>query len=82
MADDDNLILRLLREIRADTQETRSRLARVERTLDEMKESVVAAMGVAAYASSATESHGHDMDEMKEKIALLERRLADLETNR
>lgn len=75
----ENLVLRLLREVRAKQDEDGLRLRHVERTLDEMKDSIVAAMGVAAYASAASERHGGDMDVRREKVAMLERRLADLE---
>jgi hypothetical protein len=48
---EDNVVLRLLREIRADTQDTRHRLTKVERKLEELHEGMVQAMGVAALAS-------------------------------
>lgn len=70
----ENLVLRLLREVRAKQDEDGLRLRHVERTLDEMKDSIVA-----AYASAASERHGGDMDVLREKVAMLERRLADPE---
>ncbi|MDP2740139.1 MAG: hypothetical protein Q8O82_15885 [Pseudorhodobacter sp.] len=41
-----NLILRLLREIREDTQDTRHRVVKVERRLDELHEGMVSAMAL------------------------------------
>ena len=82
----DNLVLRILREIRTEVHDVRTkqdedslRLRSVERTLQDMKESVAVAIGVAGYASSAVERHRQDFDALQEKVALLERRLAALE---
>jgi len=74
-----NLILRLLRDIREDTQDTRHRLTKVERRLDELHEGMVSAMGLAGLASVATEQHGEGMDEIRDEIAALKRRVAELE---
>ena len=79
MEEETNPILRLVSDIRAKQDEDSLRLRPVARILDEVKGCVVAAMGRAGYASSATVSHGQDMDELREKVALLERRLAKLE---
>jgi polyhydroxyalkanoate synthesis regulator phasin len=80
MAEDDtNLILRLLREIRSDTSDTRLRLGKVERRLDELHEGMVQAMGLAGLASVATEKRGEDMDEIRDQLEALRRRVADLE---
>ena len=75
----DNLVLRLLREIREKQDDDGLRLRNVERTVEEIKDSVAVAMGVAAYSSTATQRHGQDMDVLQEKVALLERRLLALE---
>jgi polyhydroxyalkanoate synthesis regulator phasin len=80
MAEEDkNVVLRLLREIRADTQDTRSRMTKVERRLEELHEGMVTAMGIAGLASVATEKHGEGMDEIRDEIAALKRRVQDLE---
>ena len=74
-----NLILRLLREIRDDTQDTRHRITKVERRLDELHEGMVSAMGLAGLASVATEKHGEGMDEIRDEITELKRRVQELE---
>ena len=79
MAEDENLILRLLREIRSDTSDTRLRLGKVERRLDELHEGMVQAMGMAGLASVATEQHGEAMDEIRDEIAAPKRRVQELE---
>ena len=79
---EDNVVLRLLREIRADTQDTRSRLTKVERRLEEFHESMVQAMGVAGLASVATEKHGEDIDKIRDEIAALKRRVQELEARK
>ena len=76
---EDNIVLRLLREIRNDTSDVRSRMTKVERRLDELHEAVVAAMGIAGLASVATEQHGEGMDEIRDEIAALKRRVQELE---
>ncbi|NUB43461.1 hypothetical protein GEU84_003620 [Fertoebacter nigrum] len=76
---EDNLVLRLLREIRSDTQDTRQRMTKVERRLDELHEGVVAAMGLAGLANVATEKHAEGMDEIRDQLEALRRRVAELE---
>jgi hypothetical protein len=75
----ENLVLRLLREIREKQDDDSLRLRSVERTLQDVKENVAVAMGVAGDASAAVDRHGQDFDALQEKVALLERRLAALE---
>jgi hypothetical protein len=72
---ENNLVLRLLREIRSQQLDDGRRLQRVERHVDEIREQMVTAMGVGGLASVATEKHGEGMDE----IAALKRRVAELE---
>jgi hypothetical protein len=76
---ENNLILGLLREIRGDTQDSRQRLTKVERRLDELHESMVTAMGLAGLANVATEQHGVHMDEIRDELTALKRRVAELE---
>ena len=76
---EDNIVLRLLREIRNDTSDVRSRMTKVERRLDELHEGMVSAMGIAGLASVATEQHGEGMDEIRDEIAALKRRVQELE---
>lgn len=82
MEEDDNLVLRMLREIRAQQMDDGRRLQRVERKMDELHESVVTAMGIAGLASVATEKHGEGMDEIRDEIAALKRRVQELEARR
>lgn len=79
---EDNVVLRLLREIRADTQDTRHRLTRVERKLEELHEGMVQAMGLARMAPAATEQHGEDMDEIRDEIAARKCRVQELEAQK
>ena len=79
---ENNVVLRLLREIRADTQDTRGRMAKVERRLDELHEGMVQAMGIAGLASVATEQHGEGMDEIRDEITAPKRRVAELEARK
>lgn len=79
---EDNVVLRLLREIRADTQDTRHRLTKVERKLEELHEGMVQAMGVAGLASVSTEKQGEDIDEIRDEIAALKRRVQELEARK
>jgi len=76
---EDNIVLRLLREIRGQQVDDGRRLQRVERRRDELHEAVVAAMGIAGLASVATEQHGKGMDEIRDEIAALKRRVQELE---
>jgi polyhydroxyalkanoate synthesis regulator phasin len=75
-----NVVLRILREIRGQQVEDGRRLQRVERRVDELHESVVTAMGVAGVAQVATEQHGTGMDEIRDEIAALKRRVQELES--
>ena len=74
-----NLVLRLLREIRAQQVDDGHRLQKVVRRLDELHEGMVSAMGLAGLASVATEKHGEGMDEIRDEIAALKRRVQELE---
>jgi polyhydroxyalkanoate synthesis regulator phasin len=76
---EENLIVRLLREIRSQQKEDGLRLHRVERRLDEMHDGMVTAMGLAGLANVATEKHGGDMDEIRDELTALKRRVAELE---
>jgi polyhydroxyalkanoate synthesis regulator phasin len=75
----DNLVLRMLREIRSQQVDDGQRLRRVERHLEEVRDQMVTAMGVAGLASVATEKHGEGMDEIRDQIEALRRRVSELE---
>ena len=80
MSDDqDNVVLRLLREIRSDTTDLRQRMTRVERHLEEMRDQTKTAIGMAGMAAVASETHGGDMDELRDQLEALRRRVAALE---
>jgi polyhydroxyalkanoate synthesis regulator phasin len=74
-----NLVLRLLRELRSQQVDDGRRLQRMERHLDELRESAVTAMGMAGMASVASEKHGQEMDELRDQLEALRRRISALE---
>ena len=74
-----NLILRLLREIRSDTDDTRHRMTKVERRLDELHEGMVTVFGLAGLANVATEKQGESIDEIRDQVESLRRRVTELE---
>jgi predicted translin family RNA/ssDNA-binding protein len=80
MADEqDNLVIRMLRDIRGDTMDTRQRLVRVERHVEEMREQMVTAMGMAGMATVSVEKQGERLDEISDELEALRRRIAALE---
>ncbi|CAN5673607.1 hypothetical protein BH23PSE1_BH23PSE1_01790 [soil metagenome] len=67
--DDDNLVLRLLRETRSEQSAMRvsltaieSRTSSIERHMEDVKESVTYALGLAAHANAACDSTGQRLD--------------------
>lgn len=78
----DNIVLRLLTEIRAKQDDDGLRLQRVERRLDELHESVGMSLGFSAHATQVTEGHGEHFDKVDQAIAELKRRVATLEQSR
>ena len=82
MADEDNIVLRLLREIRDTQQEDHVRIGKIERHLSELREHTVTAMGMAAMASQTTEDRGERLDEITDELEALRRRVADLEAQK
>jgi phage shock protein A len=90
MADaDDNLVLRLLREMRAemgeirqDTAELRAGQTALRRQFDELRESALMAFGMAAHANQVVENRGERFDDLQDQIEALRRRVADLEAQR
>jgi polyhydroxyalkanoate synthesis regulator phasin len=79
---EDNIVLRLLREIRGQQVDDGRRLQRVERHIEEMRDQVATAIGMAGMASAATEQHGEGMDEIRDEIAALKRRVQELEARK
>lgn len=83
---DDNLVLRLLRGIRAEVGTMRrtldaqgERLTRMDRNLEDLRETAITAMGYAAHASLVTEKAGERFDYLANVIAARKQRVAELE---
>jgi polyhydroxyalkanoate synthesis regulator phasin len=77
--DDDNVVLRLLREIRGDTSDLRLRMAKVERRLDELGDGMTTALGMSAHSNIVVEQTASRIDELQDQIEGLRRRVSDLE---
>ncbi len=84
--DDDNLVLRLLREIRGkldrhdgDFEALRLGQAALERQMEDVKESVTYALGLSAHANVAYETTGQRLDRLRDQLARLEARIETLE---
>jgi hypothetical protein len=80
MSEDDNLILRLLREYRAEREDQAKRLIRVERRVDELHEIATAALGMSAHSNVVAKTHGERFDGIEDRLAALPRRVAELES--
>ena len=83
----DNLVLRLLQEIRAEQGAQRislnameGRITSIERHMDDVKESVGYALGLSAHANVAYESIGQRLDRLRDEFARLESRIETLES--
>ncbi|WP_333834931.1 hypothetical protein [Rubrimonas sp.] len=82
----ENIVLRLLREIR-ETQRAHSerfdgieqRMTTLERKMDDVNESVAMALGFSAHANVAYETTGQRIDRLTETVADLRARLEKLE---
>jgi hypothetical protein len=84
--DDDNLVLRLLREIRSEQSGQRStmesiqgRITTIERHMEDVKESVAYALGLSAHANVAYETTGQRLDRLSDRVTALEARIESLE---
>ena len=80
--EDDNIVLRLLREIRADQLDQGKRLIKVERRLDEMHEGMTTALGMAAHSNLVVEQFGQRFDEVEDQLTALRRRVSELESRK
>jgi hypothetical protein len=87
--EDDNVVLRLLREIggeqaglRASVQTIEGRITSIERHMEDVKESVSYALGLSAHANVAYETTGQRLDRLTDKVAGLEGRIEELEKPR
>jgi hypothetical protein len=84
--EDDNVALRLLREIRAEQSTQRStmegiggRITTIERHMEDVKESVAYALGLSAHANMAYETTGQRLDRLSDRMTALEVRIESLE---
>jgi hypothetical protein len=87
--EDDNVVLRLLREIRGKLDNhdrafegLQGRMTSIERHMEDVKESVSYALGLSAHANVAYETTGQRLDRLKEQVAGLEARIEELEKPR
>ncbi len=85
----DNLVLRLLQDIRTDLKDQRQlieglngRMTGMERHIEDMKESVGLALGLSAHANVAYETTGQRLDRLTDKITGLETRISTLENSK
>jgi len=86
---DDNLVLRLLREIRSEQTRQHAtmdaiggRITTIERHMEDVKESVTYALGLSAHANVAYETTGQRLDRLTDRLAGLESRIEELEKSR
>ncbi|TPE53876.1 hypothetical protein [Amaricoccus solimangrovi] len=82
MAEEDDIVLRLLREIRTDQLDQGRRLIKVERRLDEMHEGMTTALGMAAHSNLVAEQFGQRFDEVEDQLNALRRRVSELESRK
>jgi hypothetical protein len=86
---DDNLVLRLLGEIRGKLDDhdrafdgMTQHLTSMERHIEDMKESVGYALGLSAHANVVYETTGQRLDRLTERLAGIEARVDELEKPR
>jgi hypothetical protein len=87
--EDDNLVLRLLREIRGKLDDhdlafegLQGRMTSIERHMEDVKESVGYPLGLSAHANVAYETTGQRLDRLTGRVAVLEARIEELEKPR
>jgi hypothetical protein len=78
----DNLVVRMLREIRSGTSGTRPRVSALKRHKEELRDQGVTTMGTASTATDATGRHGEGMDAVPDPLEPLGRRVAASEARR
>lgn len=86
MTEENNIMLRLLREIREDQQDHSSQLMKFDARLAVVNDSISTALGLAAHASVKAEDAAFKanarFDNLSEQIDALNRRVAALEARR
>ena len=79
MADEpDDLVLRLLREIREDQTDMRHRMGKLERTVTDATELMTQALGMAAFANVRTDRFDDRVAEVEDRMTALETRVREL----
>ena len=74
----DDLVLRLLRDIRAEQDAARERGAKRDRKVDDLMELVTQAMGLAAYSNVRTDKFDDRVAEVADRMEALENRVREL----
>lgn len=78
MADEpDNIMLRLLRDVRDGQGRMQLDITALRRQVGEMHESTITALGLAGHANIRHDSVRLEIDALKERVARLEERVAD-----
>ena len=70
----DNVVLKLLRDIRETQGEHGGRLTKIEKKLDELAKSVTYSLGLSAHANVRHESVQKKLDEIEKRLKKLEAR--------
>ena len=75
--DPDNIVLKLLREIRASQDEHTEEFKRVRQQLDDLSESVTYALGLSTHANVRHESVQKKIDELEKRTSSTSNRGSD-----
>jgi uncharacterized protein YceH (UPF0502 family) len=75
----DNLVLKILREIREEVRDHSRHFIAVERQLADIKETLFTSAGMAAHANIQVEQMGQRVDELEDRVNVLQKRLAQIE---
>jgi hypothetical protein len=70
----DNVVLMLLREIRAVQDEHSGRLERMEKRLDDVHEGMITSLGLAGHAHVRHDSMEKRLDELTKRVERLEKK--------
>ncbi len=72
--DPDNIVLMLLREIRATQDDHSKQFERLERRLDEVHEGMITSLGLAGHAHVRHDSMEKRLDELTKRVDRLEKK--------
>jgi len=70
----DNIVLKLLREIREKQDDHDKRFSKIDKKLDELSDSVTYALGLSAHANVRHEAVQKKIDEIEKRLKKLEAR--------